>query len=125
MAEANPLRVVEIKAFIPAQNFELSKQFYKDLGFRMASEGGGIAYFHLGGASFLLQDACDEPFAPFPMHMLVQDLDAWWAHIATTGIATTYAVEVSAIEVQPWRMRDFCLTDPSGNIWRIGQNIPP
>ena len=39
------LRVTEIKAFVPSKNFELSKQFYKDLGFTMASEGGGIAYF--------------------------------------------------------------------------------
>ena len=37
------LRITEIKAFVPAKNFELSKQFYKDLGFTMASEGGGVA----------------------------------------------------------------------------------
>lgn len=66
------LTVTEIKAFVPSKNFELSKQFYTDLGFTMASEGGGIAYFHLGHVSFLL--------------------------------------------------RDFCLCDPSGVLWRIGQN---
>ena len=37
------LRVTEIKAFVPSKDFEVSKQFYKDLGFTMASEGGGDA----------------------------------------------------------------------------------
>lgn len=36
------LKITEIKAFVPSKDFELSKQFYKDLGFMMASEGGGI-----------------------------------------------------------------------------------
>ena len=31
------LAVTEIKAFVPSKNFELSKQFYKDLGFTQAS----------------------------------------------------------------------------------------
>jgi predicted lactoylglutathione lyase len=32
------LRITEIKAFVPAKDFELSKRFYKDLGFTMSSE---------------------------------------------------------------------------------------
>ncbi len=36
------LKITEIKAFVPSKDFELSKQFYKELGFTMASEGGGI-----------------------------------------------------------------------------------
>jgi len=46
------LHVTEIKAFVPAKDFELSKQFYQDIGFTMAWEGGGIAYFHFEHVSF-------------------------------------------------------------------------
>ena len=46
------LHVTEIKAFVPAKNFAVSKQFYVDLGFTMASEGDGIAYFHFEHVSF-------------------------------------------------------------------------
>jgi hypothetical protein len=117
------LRVTEIKAFVPAKNFELSEQFYKELGFTMASEGGGVAYFHLGHASFLLQDFCAETLAEnFMMHLLVEDVDAWWSQVQASGIAARYGVEVTNIEAQPWRMRDFCLFDPSRVLWRIGQN---
>jgi hypothetical protein len=117
------LRVTEIKAFVPAKDFALSKQFYQDIGFTMASEGGGVAYFHFGHVSFLLQDFCAASLAEnFMMHMLVEDVDAWWNRIDASGAVAKYGVTLSAIELQPWRMRDFCLTDPSGVLWRIGQN---
>lgn len=59
---ASNLSVTEIKAFVPSKDFELSKRFYQHMGFTMASEGGGVAYFHLDHTSFLLQDFCiDDP----------------------------------------------------------------
>lgn len=118
------MRVTEIKAFVPSKDFALSKQFYQDMGFTMASEGGGVAYFHFEHVSFLLQDYCAEGFAEnFMMHILVEDVDAWWAHIEQSGVVTKYAVKLWPIALQPWRMRDFCITDPSGVLWRIGQNV--
>jgi len=85
------LRVVEIKAFVPAKDFELSKQFYKDLGFTMASDGGGVAYFHFGHVSFLLQDFCAGSLAEnFMMHILVEDVEAWWHHVNGGGVASRY-----------------------------------
>jgi hypothetical protein len=117
------LRVTEIKAFVPSKDFGISKEFYKDLGFTLASEGEGVAYFHFEHVSFLLQDFCAEAFAEnFMMHILVEDVDAWWAHVQKSQVVSKYGVKVTPIEVQPWRMRDFCLFDPSGVLWRIGQN---
>jgi len=117
------LHIREIKAFVPSKNFDISKQFYRDIGFTMASEGGGVAYFRFENASFLLQDFCAASFAEnFMMHILVNDVDAWWRLIDRSGVVTKYQVKLSGIEQQPWRMRDFCLTDPSGVLWRIGQN---
>jgi uncharacterized glyoxalase superfamily protein PhnB len=123
LSESN-LRVTEIKAFVPAKDFERSKTFYQDIGFTLASEGGGIAYFHVGNASFLLQDLCADGVAEhFTMHLLVEDVDAWWKRIDESGVVQTYGVTLSPIERQPWRMRDFRVTDPSGVAWRIGQNV--
>lgn len=123
MNAAPNLRVAEIKAFVPAKDFERSKQFYKDLGFTMASEGGRVAYFRFGDASFLLQDFYARSLAEnLMMHMLVEDVEAWWNHIKESEVAAKYGVKVTNIELQPWRMRDFCVIDPSGVLWRIGQN---
>ena len=99
------LRITEIKAFVPSKEFHLSKQFYMDLGFSMASEGGGIAYFHFEHVSFLLQDFCAEALAEnFMMHILVEDVDAWWSHVQKSQVVDKYGVRVTPIEVQPWRM---------------------
>jgi catechol 2,3-dioxygenase-like lactoylglutathione lyase family enzyme len=118
------VRVTEIKAFVPAKDFPLSVQFYKDLGFTLASEDGGIAYFHFENASFLLQDFCVESLAEnFMMHILVEDVDAWYQKTIDSGVTEKYGVKITSIENQPWRMRDFCLFDPSGVLWRIAANI--
>ncbi len=117
------LHVTEIKAFVPARDFEVSKQFYRDLGFTMASEGGGVAYFHFEKVSFLLQDFWVESLAEnFMMHILVEDVDSWRSHVLASGVVAKYDVRITALESQPWKMRDFCLFDPSGVLWRIGQN---
>lgn len=50
------LAITEIKAFAPAKNLEISKQFYKDIDFTLASEGGGVAYFLCHHVSFLFKD---------------------------------------------------------------------
>ena len=121
---ANPYQVTEIKAFVPAKDFARSKQFYTDIGFTMASDGGDIAYFHFEQASFLLQDFYVQTHADnFMMHLLVKDVEAWWQRIHDARVVETYGVTLSQIELQPWRMRDFCLTDPTGVLWRIGQNV--
>jgi uncharacterized glyoxalase superfamily protein PhnB len=109
---------------VPAKDFELSKRFYQDVGFTKASDGNGVAYFHHGDVSFLLQDFYVEQLAGnLMMHLLVEDVDSWWNQIREADIARKYGVKVTAVELQPWRMRDFVLIDPSGVMWRIGQNV--
>lgn len=118
------LATVEIKAFIPAKDFELSKRFYQDLGFTKASDGDGVAYFLHGDCAFLLQDFYQEGLAKnLMMHLLVEDVDAWWAHLQAADIPAKYGVKVTEAQDQPWRIRDFVLIDPTGVMWRIGQNI--
>jgi uncharacterized glyoxalase superfamily protein PhnB len=117
------LKAIELKAFVPAKDFELSKRFYEDLGFVKASDGNGLAYFHHGDVSFLLQDFYVEALAKnLMLHLLVEDVDVWWHHIRDRDLAGKYGTKVTDIQQQPWRMRDFALIDPSGVLWRIGQN---
>lgn len=118
------LNTVEIKAFVPARDFERSKQFYSDIGFTKASDSGGIAYFRYGDCSFLLQDFYVKELAEnLMMHVLVEDVTAWHQHITRSGVAEKYGVTVSEITEQPWGMLDFVVDDPSGVVWRFGQNI--
>ncbi len=118
------LNVTEIKAFVPSKDFALSQRFYQDIGFTMASEGGGVAYFHCDNASFLLQDFFADSFAEnFMMHLLVEDVEAWRQRIDASGVVGRYGVKLGEIKLQPWGMREFALFDPSGVLWRIAQNV--
>jgi catechol 2,3-dioxygenase-like lactoylglutathione lyase family enzyme len=119
------LDTVEIKAFVPAKDLELSKQFYTDLGFTVASTFGDLAYLYAGDCSFLLQKFYIEDHAAnFVMHLLVTDVDAWWAHVQSMRLAERYGIKATPPEDRPWVIRDFVLTDPTGVMWRIGQNMP-
>ncbi len=118
------LRVVELKPFVPARDFALSRRFYAELGFSEKSEVGGVAYFLHDETSFLLQDFYNKELAEnLMLHLLVEDVDAWHARVSNAGLARRFGVEVSAVAQQPWGMRDFALRDPSGVLWRIAQNV--
>jgi catechol 2,3-dioxygenase-like lactoylglutathione lyase family enzyme len=119
------LSTVEVKAFVPARDFELSKQFYQAIGFTLAWSSEDLAYFHCGNCRFLLQKFFVQPHAEnFLMHLLVENVDHWHQHIEAQGISQRFSVRVGVPEDRPWGIRDFVLFDPCGVLWRIGQNIP-
>ena len=120
-----PLKIAEIKAFVPARDFALSKQFYEDFGFTIAWSSDELAYLHHGEASFLLQNFYQPEHANnFMMHMLVEDVEAWWAQVQAQRLAERYGVMTQPPEDRPWGLRDFIIVDPTGVLWRVGQTIP-
>jgi len=123
-ADANDLRTIEIKAFVPARDMELSLRFYRDLGFQVPWASDELAYLHAGDCSFLLQKFyVAEHAGNFMMHLLVADVGCWWRHVESQRLAERYGVRALPPEDRPWKIRDFVLTDPTGVLWRIGQNI--
>lgn len=118
------LNTIEIKAFIPSKDYEISKEFYKDIGFTQASDTEGIAYFYHGNCSFLLQNFYEKALAEnLMMHLLVENVSSWHESIKSSGVVEKYGVKLSEITEQPWGMLDFVLYDPSGVLWRFGQNL--
>ncbi|TDR40097.1 glyoxalase/bleomycin resistance protein/dioxygenase superfamily protein [Tahibacter aquaticus] len=115
---------IEIKAFVPARDFDLCKRFYTDLGFMVAWSSDDMAYLHVGKSSFLLQKFyVKEHTGNFMMHLLVPDVEAWWQHVVAQDLAGRYGVRLTPPEDRPWGLRDFTVDDPSGVLWRIGQEI--
>jgi len=117
------LNAVEIKAFVPARDFALSKQFYEDLGFTIAWSDSDLAYLRCGACSFLLQNFYHPEHAGnFMMHLLVVDVEVWWRHVEKAHLASKYGVRAEPPAYRPWGMRDFTIVDPTGVLWRIAQN---
>jgi uncharacterized glyoxalase superfamily protein PhnB len=117
------LNAIEIKAFVPARDFVLSKRFYEDLGFTIAWSDSDIAYLRCGDCSFLLQNFYSPEHAGnFMMHLLVNDVEAWWQHVENSQLVAKYGVRAEPPGDRPWGMRDFTIADPTGVLWRIAQN---
>lgn len=118
------LATLEMKAFVPARDFMRSKAFYAKLGFDIPWSSDDLAYVHYGGTSFLLQAFyVPEHASNFMMHLLVEDVDDWHAHVLASGVVEEFGVRVDEPRDRPWRIRDFPLFDPTGVLWRIGTNI--
>lgn len=68
----------DLKAYMPAKDFELSKQFCVALGFNMSEGWGGTADFELNGSRFGLQDYYVNDWANnFMVVMGVEDVRVW------------------------------------------------
>ena len=114
----------EIRATVPARDFETAQQFYLDLGFTREFAMGDLAGFTLGRAAFLLQrHAVAQAAHAQHLHLTVDDLDALWSAVQKQGLAARYGVAVEPPQTRPWGRRDFSLADPSGVRWTIAQRM--
>jgi uncharacterized glyoxalase superfamily protein PhnB len=116
-----PNNVQDLRAFVPAKDFGLSRQFYRDLGFQENWANEQVAEFELGSHRFLLQNYYVKELAEnFMMQLLVSDADAWWAHIQQIGLIDKYALSMARPPaMQPWGLRVPYLADPTGVLWHI------
>jgi hypothetical protein len=115
--------IVALRPFVPSKDFDLSKRFYADLGFEVASLGDGVAEVHIGGFAFLLQNYYVEAWAGnFMMHLLVTNLDDWWARISSLDLVSRYGIRApTEPKMQPWGLRVAYVADPSGVLWHVAE----
>jgi len=114
-------RVTDLKAFVPARDLALSRQFYLDLGFTEKWGNDEVCELELGGFRFLLQNFYVEEHAEnFMMHLMVEDADEWWERIKALRLAEKYSLYMAKPPtLQPWGLRVLYLTDPTGVLWHI------
>lgn len=116
-----PSVVHDLKAFVPARDYELSLKFYQDIGFTLLWRSDAISEFSAGESQFLLQNFWSEGFADnFMLQLVVDDADAVWSDLERRALTETYPeVSAKAPALQPWGLRVLYLTDPSGVLWHI------
>lgn len=111
------------RPFLPTRDLDLSKRFYEALGFEKLLDGDDVAIFRMGSSSFLLQRRFQQEWAEnCMMQLMVDDVDAWWAHVLRLDLSRRFGVPTPrAPAVQPWGLRVLYLTDPAGILWHIAQ----
>jgi uncharacterized glyoxalase superfamily protein PhnB len=79
-----------------------------------------------GRSGFILQRYFHEGWAAnCVMQLMVDDLDAWWAHIEALDLPVNYDVKPpKAPALQPWGLRVAYVFDPAGVLWHIAERRP-
>jgi catechol 2,3-dioxygenase-like lactoylglutathione lyase family enzyme len=110
------------RPFLPAKDFDRSKAFYEALGFEKLLDSD-VAIFAAGASEFILARYYQQAWAEnFMMQLMVDDLDAWWAHIEALDLPGAFDVAApKAPAMQPWGLRVAYLIDPSGVLWHVAQ----
>jgi hypothetical protein len=122
---AIPTGTEDARPFVPSKDFAVSKAFYEALGFPKLLDTE-VAIFGVGAGAFILQNFYNEELAGnFMMQLMVDDLDAWWAHIQSLDLAGRFPVQPPRPPaVQPWGLKIAYVFDPAGVLWHVAERRP-
>ncbi|KAF2518658.1 glyoxalase [Flavobacterium salilacus subsp. salilacus] len=111
-----------IRPFIGAKNFEVSRNFYRDLGFQETILEHKLSVFKSGNHAFYLQDYYTEDWVNNTMiFMEVEDVDIFWKELITLNLDKKYeGVRLVPIRIMDWGKECF-VHDPSGILWHFGE----
>lgn len=112
---------------LPVLNLAEAVAFHERAGFGVRvytddnrEAGDGFAFVDFDGQSVFDLDAAPEldPKANRAgCYLISNNADSWHTRMSASGLPVT------PIADQPWGMREFTLTDPSGNRVRIGRGV--
>jgi len=124
ITKKHALKAYSLKAFVPALDFERSKAFYLDIGFKIRWEDAMLAHMETSRQGFLLQNFYVKELAEnFVMHLMVESVDDWWKTINHVVELKKYNTHLSEPKDQIWGLRDFSFKDPSGVLWKVANEI--
>ena len=111
-----------IRPFIGAKNFELSRNFYRDLGFQEKILAHDMSLFKTGELGFYLQDANIRDWIDNTMIFLeVDDVGRFWSELLKLNLAIKYkGVQLTPVREYDWGKECF-VHDPSGILWHFGE----
>ena len=115
-------KAISIRPFIGAKDYELSRSFYRDLGFQETILFPDMSLFKTDQIGFYLQNAYVKDWIDNSMIFLeVDDIDRYWKELLDLDLTAKYqAVKLTPIRNYDWG-REYFLHDPSGILWHFGQ----
>lgn len=111
-----------LRPFIGSKDFEVSRSFYRDLGFEEVVLMHNMSVFKTGSIAFYLQDYYAKEWVDNTMLFLeVDDVDRYYKELLALNLPAKYeGARLTPIRVEPWGKECF-LHDPSGILWHFGE----
>jgi catechol 2,3-dioxygenase-like lactoylglutathione lyase family enzyme len=115
-------QAVSIRPFIGAKDFELSRSFYRDMGFEETVLGSNMSVFKTETIAFYLQDAYVKDWIDNTMIFLeVDSVDRYWNKLSALNLPAKYkSSKLTPIRTEQWGKECF-VHDPSGILWHFGE----
>jgi len=114
--------IQSIRPFIGAKNFEISRSFYRDLGFEETVLDPKFSVFKSDLIAFYLQDYYAKEWIENTMVFLeVDDTDRYYKELLALNLPQKYeGVKLTPTRHLDWGSECF-LHDPSGILWHFGK----
>lgn len=110
-----------IRPFLGASNFDTSRNFYLEMGFKESVLSHNLSYFYSEKLGFYLQNAYVKDWVDNTMvFMEVENVEKFWEDLVALNLPTKYeGVRLVPIRYMDWGAECF-LHDPSGVLWHFG-----
>lgn len=111
--------MLDVTPTLPVKVMGETIAFYETAGFDVESYDSGFAFVRYADVSVFdleLNERIDPANNGAGCYIITGNPDEWHTRLTAAGFPVT------PIEDRPWGMREFTLTDPSGNHLRIGRN---
>jgi|SRR6185503_422111 len=113
-----------IRPFIGSENFEISRSFYRDLGFEERVLFPNMSLFLADGLGFYLQDGYVKDWVDNSQVFLeVDDVARHYDELLALNLSAKYkGVRLTPIKSYAWG-RECFVHDPSGILWHFGEFV--
>jgi len=114
--------MISVRPFVGAKNFEVSRTFYKDIGFTETVLSPVLSLFRSGEVGFYLQDAYLKEWIDNTMVFFeVEDAGNVYEGLAAVHLSQKYQdVKLVPLRTEHWG-RECFLHDPSGILLHFGE----
>ena len=114
--------IKSIRTFIGSKDFNLSRNFYTDLGFTEVSLGEKLSFFKSEAFGFYLQDYYVKDWLDNSMVFVeVDSVERYWKELQELKLPEKYPnAKLTPIKEDSWGKECF-VHDPSGVLWHFGE----
>lgn len=110
-----------IRPFIGSENFEISRSFYRDLGFQEIVLEPKLSLFTRNNTGFYLQNAYVKDWIDNTMLFIeVENVEEFWSDLQELNLEKYEGVRLTPIRTMVWGKECF-VHDPSGILWHFGE----
>lgn len=110
------MNLLDIRPFIPCQDFEISQAFYRALGFSISPAGDELALGELGNCTIFLQKYYNKELAEnLMMQLIVDDAERFYHHLSHI---TDMDMKYSDVKHEHWGKVVY-LWGPAGELWHV------